>query len=264
MLRQKSETYRGYQIAAAPGTHQAIVDLVVDHLPRDAQLLDLGSYKGAMLRRLRDAGYRNLAGADLVNRLTDEPASFFQCDFNDAFAQSFGGNKYACIIASEVIEHVDDPRHFLKQCRALLKPEGVIIVSTPNIAFFEGRIKFFLTGELWGFGRKNYLGQRHITPISTEQFPIIFAECGYTLVSMTTAGSFATGFRKLITSPLWLCMRAAFGKFTLGRVSLGRLHDRRADRIFELLFQVAQALLGVAVGLWLRRVGIHDQVELAR
>ena len=43
-----------------------------------------------------------------------------------------------------------------------------------------------------------------------------------------------------------------------------RLHLRRADRVLELLAQLAQAPLGVGIGLGLRRVGVDDQVELAR
>jgi hypothetical protein len=54
------------------------------------------------------------------------------------------------------------------------------------------------------------------------------------------------------------------GKVALRGVALRGLHLGRADRILELLAQFAQALLAVAVGLGAGRVGIDDEVQLAR
>ena len=224
MLRRKSEVYKGHQIAAAPGTHKAVIDAVAANVSQNANILDLGAYDGAMLRRLQDSGYCQLAAADLSNRLSKMSVPFKQCDFNTDFSRKFGDQLYDCIIACEVIEHLDDPRHFMSQCRNLLTDEGIVIVSTPNIAFFEGRIKFFLKGELWGYGAKNYRGQRHISPISIEQFPILFDECGFELTGMVSSGSFASPLRWILTAPLWLPMRAVFGQHILGEslICVGR------------------------------------------
>ncbi|MPM36900.1 hypothetical protein SDC9_83504 [bioreactor metagenome] len=55
-----------------------------------------------------------------------------------------------------------------------------------------------------------------------------------------------------------------FGKAALGGMVLGGTHDGRAHRILELFLQLAQPLLALGIGLGLRRIGIDDQVELAR
>ena len=55
-----------------------------------------------------------------------------------------------------------------------------------------------------------------------------------------------------------------FGKVALRWVALRGLHLRRADRIFQLLAQFAQAFFGVAVGLGAGWVGVNDQIQLAR
>jgi hypothetical protein len=44
---------------------------------------------------------------------------------------------------------------------------------------------------------------------------------------------------------------------------LGLAHLRRADRVLQLLLQLAQPLLAVGVRLGLAGVGVHDQVQLA-
>ena len=54
------------------------------------------------------------------------------------------------------------------------------------------------------------------------------------------------------------------GEAALGRVALAGFDHRCRYRVLERLFQLAQALLGIRVGLGLGRVGVDDQVELAR
>ena len=216
MFRRANETYREHRVAAAPGTHAKLVELVCRHAPGNPHILDLGAFTGALLARLRDEGFTRLAGADLANHLTENVTSFRACDFNTGFAEGFSGEQFDCITACEVIEHLDDPRAFLRACRKLLKPGGVVVVSTPNIGFFEGRIKFALTGELWGFSARSYRSQRHISPIPAGHVPMMLDEAGFACAEVTTAASFATTMRRVLTALVWLPMRLLLGPQVLG------------------------------------------------
>jgi len=53
-----------------------------------------------------------------------------KADLNKDF--NFTKKKFDTIIASEIIEHMDNPLHFLIECKKLLKNKGVIILTTPN------------------------------------------------------------------------------------------------------------------------------------
>ena len=220
MFRLANETYRDHRVAAAPGTHAKLVELVRQYAPQDAHILDLGALTGALLARLRDAGFTRLAGADLVNHLTESVSSFRACDFNTAFADVFDGEQFDCITACEVIEHLDDPRAFLRECRKLLRPGGVVVVSTPNIEFFEGRIKFALTGELWGFSARSYRSQRHISAIPASHVPMMLDEAGFACSAIITAASFASPMRRVLTAPVWMPMRVLCGRQVLGETLL--------------------------------------------
>jgi SAM-dependent methyltransferase len=224
MLRKGKDCYKGMTIGAAAGTHEAVAAIVKKYCQRDTRILELGAYTGAMIQRLRDLGYSAITAADLDNHLILDDVPHLTCDFNTQFAPIFRDERFDCIIATEVIEHLDDPRAFLRQCRSLLTDGGVVVVTTPNIGFFEGRIKFLLTGELWGFGGKNYLSMRHISPISIEQFPLMLEESGFDALELFTAASTSTSLRQLITSPIWLPMRLMLGPFVLGEtlVCVGR------------------------------------------
>jgi SAM-dependent methyltransferase len=215
-LRKPFERYKGHVIAAAPGTHGAVFESVARYRTPEHTVLDLGAYTGALIQRLHDGRFVKTTAADLHNHLTKSDVSHIKCDFNEEFSREFHGAKFDCIVACEVIEHLDDPRAFLRECEKLLNDAGIIVVSTPNIRFFEGRIKFLLRGELWGFGAKNYMSQRHISPISIEQFPLLFKETGFEMLELSTAASFASNLRVLLTSPIWMPMRLVFGPTVLG------------------------------------------------
>lgn len=42
------------------------------------------------------------------------------------------GQKFDCVLALEIIEHVDNPDLFVKLCSKLVKPNGVVVFSTLN------------------------------------------------------------------------------------------------------------------------------------
>ena len=57
------------------------------------------------------------------------------------------GRKFDCIVAGEIIEHLENPGLFLRNMRRHIKPEGKLIVSTPN-PFYQGQV-----WKIWRYGR---------------------------------------------------------------------------------------------------------------
>lgn len=58
-----------------------------------------------------------------------ERLSYFQADVDSISAQD---QSFDVVVASEVVEHVDHVSHFLRRCTALLKPGGLLVITTPN------------------------------------------------------------------------------------------------------------------------------------
>ncbi|RBP00967.1 methyltransferase family protein [Roseiarcus fermentans] len=210
------ETYGGLVKHGAPGTHERLVELVLSQGGPKAGVLDLGAGSGELLQRLGDAGYTDLNAADLFDgnfKLSDVP--FTRVDLNRKFSEKFR-RKFTLVIMSSVIEHLDSPRHALKEVRALLDDGGLLTLSKPNVGFWEGRLKFLLTGDLWSFGESEYRGVRHISPLTSTQMRLMLHEIGFEVVAFTTAGSYATRLRKALFFPLWAPMAALFGRHVLG------------------------------------------------
>ena len=54
-------------------------------------------------------------------------------------------NYFDSVIFSEVLEHIyESPIQILKELYRILKPNGVLILTTPNVMKLENKIKFFL------------------------------------------------------------------------------------------------------------------------
>jgi 2-polyprenyl-3-methyl-5-hydroxy-6-metoxy-1,4-benzoquinol methylase len=57
------------------------------------------------------------------------------------------GRTFDCIVAGEIIEHLENPGRFLRNMQRHLAPNGVLIVSTPN-PFYQGQV-----WKIWRYGR---------------------------------------------------------------------------------------------------------------
>jgi len=52
----------------------------------------------------------------------------------------FEDNFFDAVTALELIEHLFDPDHFLDEVYRVLRPEGIFVLSTPNLASIHNRI----------------------------------------------------------------------------------------------------------------------------
>jgi SAM-dependent methyltransferase len=57
------------------------------------------------------------------------------------------GRQFDTIVAGELIEHLENPGLFLRNMRRHIKPDGRLIISTPN-PFYQGQV-----WKIWRYGR---------------------------------------------------------------------------------------------------------------
>ncbi len=180
--------YKGLKIHALPVIHEEAEKAATRLFVANGNVLDIASGSGALCLRLHDRGFK-LTGCDLVTenfRLHDK-LPFVEVNLNLPFSEKFS-QQYDGITATEIIEHVENPRHFLRECFALLKPGGTLVLTTPNVDSGFARAFLIRSGSLWWFDRAHYLRDGHITPVPLFMLKDALQEAGFEPPSVSSVG----------------------------------------------------------------------------
>jgi len=95
-------------------------------------ILDIGHESGSLHELIFN---KNVYGLDLyVKKYKKNSVK------GDAQYMPFKNKSFDSLIAGEVIEHLIEPNKFLKECKRVLKNNGLIIISTPNKKSLINRI----------------------------------------------------------------------------------------------------------------------------
>jgi SAM-dependent methyltransferase len=96
------------------------------------RLLDIGCAAGYFLKAAREQGWE-IAGVELSPRMRERAAAQLGCTVYASIDDALrSGEKFDCVSMFEVIEHVTDPVSALREVVDLVKPGGLLALSTPN------------------------------------------------------------------------------------------------------------------------------------
>ena len=151
------------------GLHDFVVEGVLRrYVVGKARVVDLGAGTGELAVRLRGLGCDVLA-VDLNRDGFGADVPFVQQDLNLAnFAEAVGPGQFDLVTAIEVLEHVESPIGFLRNAGQLLKPDGVAVLTTPNVDSTPARVKFLLRGTVRMMDAESE--PTHISPVFWDLF----------------------------------------------------------------------------------------------
>lgn len=132
----------------------------------DLTILDLGSGEGGT--SIAFSGHNKVFGYDLslirLERQKDNSA-YFKINGN-ALKLSFKNNSFDLIILQDVIEHLPDIKLLINEIQRVLKPRGMIYISTPN----KYSIFNFLADPHWGLPIVSILKRERIRKYFLKYF----------------------------------------------------------------------------------------------
>src|SRR5512135_2716132 len=118
--------------------HRIALSLAAPEPPGRA--LDLGAGQGALSHALKLRGCDVTAADVNTSQFKAEGVPCARLDLNRPLP--FADRDFDLVMAVEVLEHLESPRAFLREIHRVLRPGGLAVITTPNIASLPSRILF--------------------------------------------------------------------------------------------------------------------------
>ena len=169
----------------------------------------------ALTLTLREQGF-NATGADL----DQDAAALLQASFEEVnldAALPWPDATFDAVISTEGIEHLENHFAFLREASRILRPGGLLILTTPNITALRSRVRFFFSGFFGRDGRPLKESARHpLHHIGLATFPELryeFHVSGLQIVRTTHTHIKPVSYLYAIYAPwMWLYTKIAFRK----------------------------------------------------
>jgi len=190
-----------------------VIDRVLSCLPQRSKkvsILDIACGQGYIVERLEMLGFSNLHAADISreNFKLNKKQFHFRCvDANEKLP--YTTNSFDVVISSETIEHLENPRQFIREIQRILKPGGQFILTTPSVESIVSRLYFLCTGRLAFHTNADYEISGHITVLPSWLIERFCCEAGFAMNEKTYSSFYVPILKMRITHPWFL--RSIFG-----------------------------------------------------
>lgn len=170
-LERKTKKALKYRLKRRTDEVIASIDNFFSGSPGD--IIDLGAADGLMLSLLKDKfPTARCIGVEFTQELiesnTDDRITLLQGDVNNL---EMPDNSFDIVVATAVIEHIPDPEQMMKEAGRILRPNGLIILTSPD-PFWE-RVAT-MVGHL-------HDGQHH-SVMNLQEIASLLEDIGYQIV----------------------------------------------------------------------------------
>jgi methionine biosynthesis protein MetW len=146
-----------YTLKHSPhGSHMQILEAIRP----GSRVLDLGCSQGLLARALASKGVR-IVGVDRTpeSSVSRELEAYHRRDL-ELPLDIPEERAFDYVVVSDVIEHVKEREQLLRSARRYLKPDGRLLISTPNIAIWFYRLSLAI--GRFEYGPRGVLDETHV------------------------------------------------------------------------------------------------------
>jgi SAM-dependent methyltransferase len=112
-------------------TARRLLDLLEKRV-RTGRMLDIGCGHGLLMAEARDRGWDPI-GLELSHSAAGHARSLGLEVLEQTIEEaSLPADGFDAIVAVDLIEHLPEPRDFIRRCRELLAPGGALVIATPD------------------------------------------------------------------------------------------------------------------------------------
>lgn len=121
--------------------HEKVLSLLSDS---PSTILDVPSGQGAFAAMAQKFGYHLVCGDIDTSRFRLPQTLCHVIDLNGHWP--FDDESFDHVVAIEGIEHLENPWHFVREAKRVLKDGGSLVITTPNILTIKSRLSYLLYG----------------------------------------------------------------------------------------------------------------------
>ncbi len=142
-LEIQRKNFDEYKIMIDDSRYRKVFEILKKLKP--GKFLEVGCNSGEFLEQVKTLGYE-VSGMEISDKAAErgrkKSLDIKTADATKSFP--FLKNSFDVILAGEIIEHTLDDAEFLKKIHNLLRPNGILIITTPNLISLKNRLLMLL------------------------------------------------------------------------------------------------------------------------
>jgi SAM-dependent methyltransferase len=154
--------------------------------------LDIGSGTGNLIRRIRQEYKLVSSACDYTDQFMElDDISVDVVDLNHG-QLPYPDASFNLVTFTEVAEHLENYRAIVREVYRILKPGGIVVITTPNVLNMKSRMRFLTTG-FWSMFGPLHVGETaiesaggHITPIPYPYLAHALMAAGFDMPHVST------------------------------------------------------------------------------
>ena len=178
-MMPNSFRYQGHESPQSDVTAQ-----ILQFIPKDAHVLDVGCSSGNLMRWIKELCNAQVYGIE-ANKYSAEVAIKRGFDVQCCTFEDYSPNvqeQFDVIIFADVLEHLINPGAALQKAHQLLKENGIVITSIPNIAHWTIRLNL-LSGK-FEYEPIGLLDATHLRWFTQKTLYRLFSKTNFKIESM--------------------------------------------------------------------------------
>jgi 2-polyprenyl-3-methyl-5-hydroxy-6-metoxy-1,4-benzoquinol methylase len=211
--------YLGQQHALRRSMRRHLEQMARIQAPRGA-LLEVGCAYGLFLDEARRS-FDSVTGIDIAAEPIAHARDVLKIDARrgDFLTDDFGGRRFDVICMWDTIEHLPKPDEFLARGAALLRPNGLLFLTTGDIGSWNARWR----GAAW----RQIHPPSHVNYFSRQTIATLLHRTGYDVIRIERARYYHTVYNVLASIQL---LRGGKGDRLAGAI-LSLMGEARARRV---------------------------------
>lgn len=147
--------------------------------PHARRVLDVGCGAGALAAALKASGTDYVAGIELDPGAAAEARSVIDTLVEGSVMDCplpFAPGEFDYLVFADILEHLPDPDRALERLLPLLRPDGRIVVSVPNMRFYTVLLR--LAVDRWSYAPAGVRDRTHLRIFTRHSLERMLARHG--------------------------------------------------------------------------------------